>query len=414
MLESSGNEFYLGFAFNLLDRVQELYIFVTTTESESVNFAISAVGFSFTGTATSTSSSQITIPNTLEVQSVNDREKGIRVKAEGDKTIVVYGLSYQMFTSDAFLALPCSSLAVDEYEYFAVTYSVSSGWRTYILIVACEDNTQITTPSHSITLNQQQTYQIESLVDLTGTQIVSTKPISVFGAQECVNVPVGVAFCDHLTEQIPPTATWGSRFMVASLLGRNTGERIRVISSEGATVTLNCNSFTSPVNYTLANPGAWVELTIQPNNYCSIEAFSPVYVSQFASGGESDNVGDPFVMMIPPIEQYSNNYVLQALPEFEANYLTIYVAPEYFQPQSIFVDNSNIESSQWINVNCAHTEAVCGYITRVSVTSGDHRLYHQDSSARVGVSAYGFNTFNSYGYPGGLRLTPVQCKHQYS
>ena len=76
----------------LIDRFQELYIFVTTTESEPVNFAISAVGFSFTGVATSTSSTQVSIPTTLEVEDSNDRDKGIRVKAEGDKTIVVYGL----------------------------------------------------------------------------------------------------------------------------------------------------------------------------------------------------------------------------------------------------------------------------------------------------------------------------------
>ena len=118
-------------------------------------------------------------------------------------------------------------------------------------------------------------------------------------------------------------------------------------------------------------------------------------------------------MMIPPIEQYSNNYVLQTLQGFESNYLTIYVAPEHFQPEHIFVDNSNINASLWITVNCALSEAVCGYITQVNITTGDHRLYHEDSSARVGVSAYGFNNVNSYGYPGGLRLSPVQCKLKF-
>ena len=415
LLESSANEFFLGFATNLQSQFgapEELSIFVTTAESEPVAFAVSAVGFSFTGTATSTSSVKVAIPTTLQVAiGNNDREKGIRVKAEGDRTIVVYGLSYSSDTSDAFLALPCSNLAVDEYEYFAVSYSSSGDGSSLILIVACENDTLVTTPTESFVLNQQQTYQIDSLVDLTGTRVVSNKPISVFGAHQCADIPVSASFCDHLTEQIPPTVTWGTRSLVASLLGRESGERIRVISSWGATLTLNCSSFTSPRDYSLPNPGDWIEFEIQVNNFCSIEATSPIYVSQFASGGELDNRrGDPFVMMVPPIEQYSNNYVLQALPEFEGNYFTIYVAPEYFQPQSIFVDSSNINESQWITVNCPLSEAVCGYITRVNITSGEHRLYHEDSSARVGVSAYGFNRANSYGYPGGLRLTPVQRK----
>ena len=414
MLESFANEFFLGFATNFEGQgvPEELSIFVTTTESEPVAFAISAVGFSFTGTATSTSSVKVAIPTTLQVSlGNNDREKGIRVKAEGDRTIVVYGLSYQEFTSDAFLALPCSNLAVDEYEYFAVSYSLSGDGSSLILIVACENDTLVTTPTESFFLQQQQTYQIDSLVDLTGTRVVSNKPISVFGAHQCADIPVSAAACDHLTEQIPPTVTWGTRFLIASLLGRESGERIRVISSRGATFTLNCSSFASPRDYSLPNPGDWEEFEIQADNYCSIESSSPIYVSQYASGTTvDDRFGDPFAMMIPPIEQYSNNYVLQALPEFAGNYLTIYVAPEHFQPDRIFVDSSSINESQWITVNCPLSEVACGYITQVSITSGEHRLYHEDSSARVGVSAYGFNEANSYGYPGGLRLTPVQCK----
>ena len=423
LLDNSANEFFLGFAHkDAAGFAEGLYIFVTTTESEPVNFTISAVRFSFTGVATSTSSTQVSIPTTLEVEDSNDRDKGIRIKAEGDKIIGVYGLSYSRFSSDAFLALPCSNLPGDMYEYFAVTYTVLmtqfANYSALILIVACENDTRVTidTPTQSLdeVLQQQQTYQIASLEDLTGTRIVSNKPISVFGAQECANVPVEVQFCDHLTEQIPPTATWGSRFMVGSLLGRNSGERIRVISSQGTSITFNCTSFNNSMVYSLPNPGDWMEFEIQVDNYCSIEASSPIYVSQFASGASIDDIdgnriGDPFVMMIPPIEQYSNNYVLKAIPEFMFNYITIYVAPEYFQPEHIFVDDSTID--EWFAVNCALSETLCGYITRVSVTSGDHRLYHEDSLARVGVSAYGFNGANAYGYPGGLRLTPVQSKH---
>ena len=327
MLDSSANEFFLGFATNskVPEVPEELSIFVTTTESEPVAFAVSAVNFSFTGTARSTSSVKVAIPTTLQVAiGNNDREKGIRVKAEGDKTIVVYGLSYHSLTSDAFLALPCSNLAVDEYEYFAVSYS-----NSLILIVACENDTLVTTPTESFVLQQQQTYQIYRSVDLTGTRVVSNKPISVFGASQCSHIPAMVGGCDHLTEQIPPTVTWGTRFLVASLLGRESGERIRVISSRGATFTLNCTSFSNPRDYSLPNPGDWEEFEIQADDFCSIESSSPIYVSQYASGSFADNrPGDPFAMMIPPIEQYSNNYVLQALPEFEGNYLTIYVAPK--------------------------------------------------------------------------------------
>ena len=119
-------------------------------------------------------------------------------------------------------------------------------------------------------------------------------------------------------------------------------------------------------------------------------------------------VGDPFMSMIPPVEQYSNSYVLNALPEFSTNYITIYVETKYYQPDQIFVDSISQEGTTWTAVYCSNGVR-CGFIARVVLTPGDHRLLHQDSNARIGVSAYGFRSSNSYGYPGGLRLT-LQCK----
>ena len=57
-------------------------------------------------------------------------------------------------------------------------------------------------------------------------------------------------------------------------------------------------------------------------------------------------------------------------------------------------------------VYCSDT-TVRGYVTYVTLTPGQHQLYHSDISAHIGVSAYGFN---SYGYPGGLELVPLQSK----
>jgi len=52
---------------------------------------------------------------------------------------------------------------------------------------------------------------------------------------------------------------------------------------------------------------------------------------------------------------------------------------------------------------------VCGHAAYVSLEAGEHRLYHSDTSGKVGVAAYGFKHYHSYGYAGGLQLTPIQC-----
>lgn len=419
-MDSSANEFFLGFFMNVVGNNPQpvtIQLFVTTSEPSPVNFLVNATGFSFNGVATRNSSVNVILPSSLEVSSVNERNKGIYVKAEGDKKIVVYGLSYELHSSDAFLALPCSHLTQDEYEYYGITYG-STSWSSYILIVACEDNTLVNTgPSSTVTLNRLQTYLIESSGDLIGRRITTTKPVAFFSGHECTNIPNGVSYCDYITEQIPPTSTWGRLFLAASLLGRRSGEVFRIVAAQSSTTaTVNCTTYLQPVTHSLSSAGDWQEFDITPGSFCSISSSAPLFVAQFAVGSDRDAAngvrnGDPFMMMLPPVEQFSNNYVFNVLPTFVVNYITVYVAPEYFQPDRIFVDNTSLNSSQWSQVYCS-SNIICGYITRVNLaTAGEHRLYHLDQDARIGVSAYGFNQDNSYGYPGGLKLTPVQCKH---
>ncbi len=171
--------------------------------------------------------------------SVNERNKGILVEADGN--VNVFGISFEELSADAYLALPCTVMAVDEYEYYGISYDTFSIYPSVILVVACENGTVVKFHSTTISLNSMETYLIASGTnDLTGTRITSSKPLSVFSGSDCANVPTGRSYCDHLVEQVPPTVTWGSKFLVASLEGRSSGERIRVLSARAATVAVNC------------------------------------------------------------------------------------------------------------------------------------------------------------------------------
>lgn len=407
-MESSANEFFLGFSTNYKSTYRgSLQFFISTPESSQVSFTVLASGFTFSGTATNHSTTIVTLPTSLEVSSSTERNKGIHIKAEGERKIVVYGISAKAYTTDTFLALPCSNLAVDTYEYYGVTYPSESIRSGNILLVGCEDQTRVTTSTATFTLNRLETYLIRSY-DITGMKVTSTKPISFFSNHECTNVPSNSYACDFLTEQIPPTLTWGREFFAASLLGRTSGEIFRVVAAQNSTVLrVKCSSLSQDLVYNLANSGDWQEFQIASVNFCSIESSAPIVLMQFALGNSIDQVGDPFMMMIPPVEQYSNNYILNVLSTFPSNYITIYVATRYYQPNLIFVDNQVQTNSAWSAVMCA-SNSVCGYVTRLSLTAGEHSLYHQDPEARVGVSAYGFDRYNSYGYSGGLKLTPIQ------
>ena len=368
-------------------------------------------GFTFTGIATRNAATTVSLPIDLQVQFNSDRNKGIRVKAEGDKKIVVYGLNYRQFTSDAFVALPCDQLPVMEYEYYGLTYQgvASLGLETTILLVGCEDDTTVTIPTGTITLGRQDTYLVASLDDLTGTRIVSNKPISVFPGHVCTYVPASSSACDHLTEQVPPTATWGNSFLMSSFLGRFSGELCRILAALDSTnVTFNCTTFSSPLEFQL-DPGSAVEIATATESFCSIVSDGPILVMEFGLGNSLDGIGDPFMAMIPPIEQYSNNYIFTVLPDFATNYISVFIAPQHFQSEQIFLDGANLQNATWTPVYC--NNVVCGYITRIPLDADrEHSLYHADLDGRIGVLAYGFNSYNSYGYPGGLQLSPIQGK----
>ena len=392
-----------------------MLLLITTNEPDPVNFTVETLmGFSFTGVATNTATSRVTLPSDFQVfsNSTTERNKGIRVRAEEGRRIVVYGLNFHQHTSDAFVALPCNRFAVSDYEYYVISFLplTQGNLPSTYLLVGCEDDTTITTPSSTLTLNQMETYVMESVSnDLTGTRIVSDKPLSLFSNHECSFVPNSATACDHLTEQVPPTVTWGRFFLAASFLGRTSGEIYRILASTDATdVTMNCTGIPELLSSTLSNAGNWKE--INASGFCSIESNKPILVFEFSLGGALDGVGDPFMTMVPPVEQHSNNYVFNTLSDFSTNYITVYVAPEFFQPQQIFLDSMSLDTSNiWTNVYCTGS-VICGFITRLQLQPGDHRVYHQDADARIGITAYGFNSFNSYGYPGGLQLVPIQCK----
>ncbi len=402
---SVGIKFAVGFPTNRDSRTNELFLFFTNPDSIAVSFTVHPIDSSG---SVFNSSTTVNIPSSFEVLSVDERNKGILVEANGN--INVYGLSFAPGTADAYLALPCTVMAVDEYEYYGISYDVlRSNHPSVILLVACENKTVVKFNSTTITLNSMETYQIESGNDLTGTRITSSKPLSVFSGHACGNVPNDHSSCDHLVEQVPPTVTWGSKFLVASLDGRSSGGRIRVLSAQAANVVVNCNTDVSVSEFQLESGGSFREFELPINSFCSIESTSPVLVAQYAYGDESDGVGDPFMMIIPPIEQYTNNYLVKVPPDFTSNYVAMYVSSEFFQTAQILLDNSVVTG--WQNVTCSSGE-VCGHISRTNTTNvptGAHSIRHQNSSAVLGVSMYGFANRRAYGFPGGMRLSPIQC-----
>ena len=202
------------------------------------------------GTVTSNSPVVIDIPNDQQVVASDfaNRQKGIHIYSMERDLIYVVAENFLTFLNHgAYLAYPCFSLGENNnrYEYGVVSFDdPTDALNSQFLLVGCEDDTVITitptqsvslptdaqksstavtiepdTESHEITLNKMQTLLVLSVDDLTGSRIISNKPLTVISGHECANIPLSEAGCEPLAVQVPPTATWGTEFLLAPFAG---------------------------------------------------------------------------------------------------------------------------------------------------------------------------------------------------
>ena len=440
-LDTAANEYFVGFFKNYRGQ-GNMTLFITTTESVPVPFTISSsTGQIYSGTATNSVAINVTLPSTFAVLNDTVRDGGVWVYAtDASNKLTVHGMNYAPRSTDGFVALPCHDFQIQNFTYYAVsTYFNRSSWelRSQVLLIGCENDIELTiTPtqtieipsdlvrggnssvpvssgeSYTITLDKLQTFLLSNTLDLTGSKVVSNKPIAFFSGHECADVPLGVVACDHLVEQLPPTLTWGRRFFVVSSLGKTAGEQYKLITS-AATTTVVCYCYTPGGSVsetfitTLNGAGRSHEFHIGQNMFCSLQASNPVLLVQFAigAGREPSYYGDPFMMMIPPVEQYSNNYTFVTQSGFQ-NAVTVTVASEIFNSEDIVLNGNSLDSANWTKIYCS-TQTVCGYGTQVSVSVGRNFIHHRAPTARLGTFVYGFRQSTGYGYPAGMQLNPI-------
>ena len=379
------------------------------------------------GNVTSSSPVVVSVPMDLIVtgNDFNNRRKGIRVTAVGSSQLFVLAETFvSSLIHGTFLAYPDprESLGdVDiEYEYVIVSTDDPGITNSVFLLVGCDDNTTFTVVpsqrvelpsnlqtssfapvsvnqdmrSHQLTLHQMQTLLVShSSLDLTGTRVISNKPLTVISGHECANIPQDASGCEPLAVQIPPVATWGTEFLLAPFAGRSSPQVFKIVaSSDTSSLTISCGD--SPPAVALTQNSVY---TLATSNYCHIESVSPVFVIQLATGSTTDGLGDPAIAIVSPIDQYINNIEFISLPTsvFPSNYISILVPTENYDPNSILLDD-RVLSCQWQEIYNL-SRSIVGYGCNMTITSGtaaaiQHNITYTIPGGQLSVTAYGFNT----------------------
>ena len=422
------SDYYISFISNYNGGTAS--VLIMTTDSQPVTYYIQApgIGFHQNGTVTADNEAIVSFPSTAVVTSHIHQNKGIYLNTNSS-SVTVIGQNIVSGTDDTFLAQPTAKLSVSKYVYYGIsvprTIVHSLLYHSSVLLVGTEDNTIMTltvtqsvaigvgatttdlTPGrqYSFVINRLQTVYIESLKDLTGTKIVTDKPISVFSGHECANVPYDTVACDHLVEQIPPTILWGQIYYTAPLATRRS-YTIKILAARDSTnVTVNCGD--SLESYVI-NEGEFFDKILQSQKFCAINSNKIILVVQLShGGGEDEYTGDPMMTLVPAISQYDHKFKFSTLRNANHDhYVNILVIAQYYQPDIIYLTEGKISRSlntqHWVPITV--NNVIEAYITQVNITEGVVEIVHSNSAALMTTIVYGFAYFHGYGHPGGLNF----------
>ena len=363
--------------------------------------------------------------------------------------VTVYALNQANLTSDAFLVLPTDALAEDyviasynsDVTKVGSTQTVSNNATpSQFAVVATEDSTFIyitpraQTPRNprrtidTVFLDQGDSYLVQADLrvgvdpDLTGSLVRASKPVAVFAGHHRALLPIAwrgtLASRDCLVEQMNPIRTWGkSAFIVPFIQASDEidagNDIMRVIAGFDSTEVI-----IDGVLRRIIDAGEFYEEGVTSAK--EIETSRPAMVAQYkkSSGAASQfdftRIGDPFMMLVPPAEQFMDAYRFISIQSY--NYRN---GPN----GSIIVDDS-IYTEQWLNI--VHPVIGLSSLTldgvpvdpnifsnfpgsryaraSIRMTDGVHEIR---SDTTFGIYVYGYGLANSYGYIGGMSFRPL-------
>ncbi len=292
--------------------------------------------------------------------------------------------------------------------------------------------------------------------DFTGSVIESSAPVAVFAGSEASDVPffddltTRACCADHLEQQLPPDHTLGFSFVAP-----HTPPRTQAVARAGASVSplehepewyrVLAVSDETTIETTLEG---FEEFALNAGESMVLESETPFIPradkavalgqfvgSQWTTGMTASDLpgGDPAFIMVPPIEQWRRSYVFLIPDKYAFDFVMVMVRTEQMalvtfdgEPMATMAGctreradglrESDPHPSEYSVITCALSDPI--------ITEGlprpdnvDHN-FQQDGVHEVrvegegvhgiGLVVYGFDSYVSYGYPGGTDLRLIQ------
>jgi hypothetical protein len=227
--------------------------------------------------------------------------------------------------------------------------------------------------------------------DLTGTSIISDRPVGVFAGHDGANM--GYQCClDHLEEQMFPASAWGLRYAIARAQARpnDQPDKLRVLAlRDGTEIRIE------PLGGTpCPTLGAGEFCTISVSRDIELSATDPVLVGHFITSSGGDQPGDPSLSLPAPVEQFRTQYTFLTPAEYEENFASI------IAPVGRFVSIDGVDVTGLLEPFGSLSFAA----GRIPLAEGAHEV---NCAGGCGLEVYGYGTDVSYMFAGGVNLERI-------
>ncbi|XP_027690223.2 IgGFc-binding protein [Chelonia mydas] len=355
----------------------------------------------------------VIIPPNAEMVGAKVFDNTVVVQADYD--VSVLSLNSKPNSADTTPVYPVQSLGM---EYYVVTPTMRMDRYGEVAIVAWEGPTTVDVylkgavifqgKTHlggsrlTIKLEANQAVQLQSPVDISGTKIISQKPVAVYVGHTCVTRSIQ---CDHVSEQLLPVSNWGTTFIVPPLSFEMQSDIVYVSTSQATEVEVQVGMSKSSRELLAAKA---VQYRIPSSNALYFSASAGIQVIFFCDGGTKGNIRyNPFFMAIPAVSSYCQSYHIYGLKEFE-NYALIIAKTS--ESAGVTVNKRPLRNVLWRPV--AGTEYSWA---EYSLGKGFQVHNVEHASSPFGLLSVGIGNQKAYGSPAICASDPcrtVNCREK--
>ncbi|XP_062568242.1 IgGFc-binding protein-like [Saccostrea cucullata] len=364
---------------------------------------------------------EISVTSAIAVSYFKIEEKGLLIEATKDVSVIT--IDNYIHSSDSTGILPIKSIsnsyvissstifnATIESSQFAISSpengtTIKIYFRFYPDLPKKIDGVTYRNGSEFIlVLNELQTYQIWHNVDMSGTLIKASSAVAVFSGSICLkigfkNSSYSGAY-SKLDEQLPPIDRLDKMYIVPPTYNRK-GTFLKIISPFHTRLTYKIGN---EQREKLLLPSGYFEIAFSDKDVVIIDSEKPVLVTSFATG--SDYTGDPYMITVPGIRQYTDKYIVMVPENFKESYVAIIVEGKSLY--NLILNETNI--IYYLNDRKFYTTVTfwkMDFVVLVLPVKGGLLRVESTNNAAFGFIVYGHRNNDGHGFAGKAVLPDV-------